>query len=363
MKRRNLKTTDRILMAGAGVVGISLLAGTAYALSGSTPPAVPTTTVAAEPASGSLKLTFVGDTMLGDEAQPRLDAEGYDWPLAKVKDLLAGDVVIANAEAPITAADPLPLKKFNYAAQPEAAAALKKAGVDVLGLSNNHSMDAGPAGLADTEQHAQTAGLATFGAGANRDEALKPLLVDAGDKGKVAVLGFGENFGASSTASSTEPGMVAFSTERIVHGYELAKAAGADSVVAYVHWGDNYAPVNEEQRYWAKELVAAGYDLVVGSGSHVLQPVEVIDGVPVVYSLGNFAFTTPGRFGTFGVGSYGAVANIDLAARQLELTCLQVDNTKEDFQARICDAAEASTAFAGVNPDLVLGNASATLAW
>lgn len=363
MKRRNLKTTDRILMAGAGVVGVSLLAGTAYALTGSTPPEVPTTSVAAAPAADALKLTFVGDTMLGDKAQPRLDAEGYDWPLAKVSALLTGDVVMANAEAPITTADPAPLKKYSYASDPAAAAALKKAGVDVLGLSNNHSMDAGPAGLADTRAHAAAAGLETFGAGSNRDEALKPLLVDAGEKGKVAVLGFSENFGSSTTASSVDPGMVAFSTERIVQGYELAKAAGADSVVAYVHWGDNYEPVNNEQRYWATELVAAGYDLVVGAGTHTLQPVEVIDGVPVVYSLGNFVFTTPGRFDTREVAGFGAVANVDLAARKLELTCLQVDNNQVDYQARACDAASAATAFAGVNPDLVVDNASATLAW
>ena len=51
-------------------------------------------------------------------------------------------------------------------------------------------------------------------------------------------------------------------------GAALARAAGADWVIAFVHWGENYQPVNAQQRAAAQEFAAAGYDMVVGSGPH-----------------------------------------------------------------------------------------------
>ena len=59
----------------------------------------------------------------------------------------------------------------------------------------------------------------------------------------------------------------------------------------YVHWGDEYELVhNAKQRDLAEKLIAAGVDLIIGHHPHVVQDIEVIDGVPVLYSLGNFIF-------------------------------------------------------------------------
>ena len=70
-------------------------------------------------------------------------------------------------------------------------------------------------------------------------------------------------------------------------------AAQADLVIVSMHWGAEYYPVTERQRLLARELAAAGADLVIGHGPHVLQPVERVDGAWVAYSLGNFLFDQP----------------------------------------------------------------------
>ena len=68
-------------------------------------------------------------------------------------------------------------------------------------------------------------------------------------------------------------------------------AREADVVVAYVHWGtENSTAVNADQIAKRDRFIAHGADMIIGSHPHVLQPWEVVDGVPVVYSLGNFWF-------------------------------------------------------------------------
>ena len=61
-----------------------------------------------------------------------------------------------------------------------------------------------------------------------------------------------------------------------------------------------------------RALAEAGYDLVIGTGSHTAQPVEMALGTPVLYGLGNFVFGTPGRFDTFGEVGIGLVATVQL---------------------------------------------------
>ena len=85
------------------------------------PPAVVSRDVATGP-DGVLSVQFVGDTMLGDAAQPLIDQFGYDWPLQFARESLTGDFVVATAEAPISTIT-LPWnveKKYSYSTRPEA---------------------------------------------------------------------------------------------------------------------------------------------------------------------------------------------------------------------------------------------------
>jgi poly-gamma-glutamate synthesis protein (capsule biosynthesis protein) len=303
-------------------------------------------------------LQFTGDTMLGDGAQPLLTANGYDATVAAVKPLLDGDFTIVNAEAPIglQTIPGDPGKAYSYNSDPRAAAGLRSAGIDALGLGNNHSLDMGLAGLRDTQRFAAANDLVTFGAGGNLAEAERPLLLHSAI-GTVGVVALGENFGQRSRAAVANPGTVVFSPETIQHGYDLARAAGADWVVAYVHWGDNYEETNERERYWASVMVAAGFDAIVGTGPHIAAPIEFIDNVPVAYSLGNFAFGAPGRFKGFGKVGIGLLLSLELskqAPAQLAVRCIATDNKTVDYVAQPCDDATTAVIMPQLNPQLVV---------
>jgi hypothetical protein len=320
------------LFAG-GAVGLHLVTAT--------PPPVRTVVAHADTGrDGWFTMQFVGDTYLGDGAEPYIDRHGYDWPFKRLKGVLDGDFTVANAEGVITATQvPWNLgKEYFYASRPEALAAFDRAGIDALGLANNHAMDGGPAGMRDTLRSAEQWGLPAFGAGRNLAEAERPLLVKT-PEGTVAVVGLGENFGSAITADVRQAGTVRFEPESVQRGVDLARAAGADWVIGLVHWGDNYMPLNSEQRYWARKMARAGYDLVVGAGPHVVQPVEMVGGVPVVFSLGNFVFGPPGQFDTYDQPGVGLILDVRFQRGEyprLALRCVRTDNELVQYRPRLC---------------------------
>jgi poly-gamma-glutamate capsule biosynthesis protein CapA/YwtB (metallophosphatase superfamily) len=307
--------------------------------------------------SRSGHIIWVGDTMVGDAAQSKLDRHGYTWPFEHVSHLLDGGAVIANAESAITErTEPFdPSQQWDYNSLPPAAEAYRAVGIDVLGLANNHAMDRGPQGLSDTLRLAKAAGLETFGAGTTVVQAEAVVLVEV-PAGIVGIVGFAEDYGDTKVASGDQAGTSRLHDSAIVRAYRAAATAGADWVVASVHWGENYAEVLDEQRAWAEQFAAAGYDLVIGHHPHVVQDIEVIDGMPVVYSLGNFVFNTPGRFTTARPG-YGLVVRSEfddggLAA--LELRCIVTDNEIVTYQPRPCSSNEAIEVLQGLHSQIEL---------
>ncbi len=109
--------------------------------------------------------------------------------------------------------------------------------------------------------------------------------------------------------------------------------------------------MTDEQRSAARLFADAGFDLVIGHHPHVPQEVEIVDGMPVVYSLGNFVFGTPGRFEP-GEG-YGLIARTSLSdddAIDLRLVCIVTDNDQVGFQPEPCTAAEAEAVFGHLGP-------------
>jgi len=299
---------------------------------------------ACSPPCMPFEIVWTGDILLADRAQPFLERFGYAWAFEHVRPLLDADFVIGNAEGPITTRSEqyFPKQQFEYNAQPAAAAALAAAGFDALGLSNNHALDRGPEGLRDTLAHIRAAGLRTFGAGMDADEAAAPLLIET-PHGIVGVVGMGDAWNYGAVAGPAQPGTVPFSDEAMVRLRQAAIAAGARWVVAYVHWGNNYADVQASQRRTAASFARAGYDLVVGSHPHVAQEVAFVDGMPVIYSLGNFAFGSSGRY-TRSMPGQSLVARSILGPsgfQSIELTCILTDNDVVTYQPRPCPEDEA----------------------
>lgn len=294
---------------------------------------------------GRVRVQFLGDTLVGDEVQLLIDqrAEGYDWPFDGIRDALTGDYVIANAEGPIgDRTQPWnPAKDFSYSSRPEVAGALARAGVDAVTLANNYAYDTRPQGLADTMRLLDEVGIPSVGAGPDLVRAEQPLLLRT-EFGTLGVMSIGESFGHRATEA--EGGTLVLSPEAVRRGHALARAAGADWVVAAVHWGGNYARIDGAQREFAEAFAAAGYDLVIGHGPHSTQPIEYVGSTPVIYSIGNFVFGTPGRWATNGVPGLGLSVELELSAAStptLSVRCLVTDNIVVGYQPRLCDPAEA----------------------
>jgi poly-gamma-glutamate synthesis protein (capsule biosynthesis protein) len=204
----------------------------------------------------------------------------------------------------------------------------------------------------DTIEHLQRVGIEHFGAGLNLDDAARPLLI-ATPHGTVGVLGFSQGGQHRPPAGPGQFGILQIDELALSEYRQRALDAGASWVVAYVHWGSNYTPIRSIQRRAAAVFAEAGYDLVIGHHPHVVQPIERIGKMPVVYSLGNFVFGSRGRFKPEFPG-YGLVAKsiIDEAGMTLELSCIVTDNKVVKYQPRPCTESEAKPVIEGLGPSV-----------
>jgi poly-gamma-glutamate capsule biosynthesis protein CapA/YwtB (metallophosphatase superfamily) len=294
----------------------------------------------------AVKLTAVGDILLGDASQSRLDREGWDYPFRALASLLeSSDLVFGNLEGPITEqTKPLDgAKDYVYKSKPPAAAALGAAHVGLLNLANNHALDYGDAGLADTIRNLDAAGLRHFGAGKGRAEAIGGEIVELAGI-KIGFLGFMEKYGPYGTtyshyfAKGENPGVAE------LHERWLREAIGAmrpkvDVLIVSCHWGKNYAEVTKTQQRYGHLAAELGADLVIGHHPHVAQGLEVHDGVPIVYSLGNFTFGSKGRFDQLDpLLRRSWIAEITVSDRRVaavDLIPLEVDNKVVHYQPRV----------------------------
>ncbi len=304
--------------------------------------------------SEPFEIAWGGDVLLGDAAREALTIHGYEWAFERIQALLAADYVVVNVEGPITSVtEPyFPDQEFSYNAEPVAAQALAKVGVDAAGLSNNHALDRGPEELQGTTNLLRGADVEPFGAGLLA-QAEQPHLVET-PSGLVAILAFGDAWQYGAEASDTELGTVSMSVDTVSRGYDLAARASARWTIAFVHWGENYEGVTKSQRDAARLFADAGYDLVIGHHPHIAQEVEIVDGMPVLYSLGNLVFGTPGRFETDAQG-YGLIARTTLTPDDriaIKLACIATDNENVKFQPEPCTAAETRRLFSELGPEV-----------
>jgi poly-gamma-glutamate capsule biosynthesis protein CapA/YwtB (metallophosphatase superfamily) len=325
-----------------------------------------TPTIVLPAADQRMTVLWLGDTFLGDAPQEHLDREGYDWPFQHVRRFMTADVIIANAEAPVTLRTEHAIadQRWTYSMQPAAMAALAGIGIDVIGLANNHVLDRGLGGFEETLAQAADAGILTIGAGATIREAERPLIIRS-TLGTVGVVALGEDYGRRRSAAPDTSGILPLNRLWVNRGIQLARKAGADWVVAYVHWGENYRGLNARQRAWAQVFADAGYDLVIGHHPHVVQPVEVIDGMPVVYSLGNFVFGTNGRYTAERPG-YGLMVTSEVGRRgpeRLRIRCIVTDNRRTAFQPTPCPREEADSVLRSLGPAVRVEGTAGVVDW
>lgn len=264
----------------------------------------------------------------GDVA-PMREVREYD---RRLHELMHGaEVVFGNLEVPLTTRGARAEKAATHRAHPDRVAEVRAFGFDVVTLANNHMLDFGADGLADTLATLSGAGIATAGAGADRRAALRPVVRDTA-RGSIAFIGLCAALPPGFAATDERPGVAPLRvrqsiaidpalqqeqpggapfmhTEAYIADVDAActavRAVRGDArlVIVALHWGiphgfaaRSYGVLAEYQRPVAHALVDAGADLVVGHHPHVVHPIERYRHGLVAYSLGNYVFHSWGHF-------------------------------------------------------------------
>ncbi len=206
-----------------------------------------------------------------------------------LKILEGSDLVIGNQEGPIcNTANPINGKCCLKSA-PETADILKKWGVNVVSLANNHMFDYGWDGFKQTCGLLEKAQIAYLGAGKNLDEATKPLILEV--KGlKIGLLAYSWGFVQTTCATESSFGCAPLDINLMTAQISELKSK-VDAVIVMPHWGYcEYLFPTPEQVEMGRILVSAGAAAVIGYHSHIVQGLVKENNSLIAYSLGNFAF-------------------------------------------------------------------------
>jgi poly-gamma-glutamate synthesis protein (capsule biosynthesis protein) len=230
-----------------------------------------------------VRLAAVGDVNLAV-------AGGGVW--RDVAPVLRGaDLAVANLECAVSARGlAVAGKEYVFRGRPAALGGLAQAGIDVISLANNHSLDYGREAFTDTLELARGAGLAVAGGGRDLDAARRPVVRTKGGL-RIALLAYSDvrplGFDAGAGVAGAAPAF-----PELIDPDVRAARRRADVVVVYFHWGEELARrPNARQRRLAQIALDAGATVVLGAHPHVLQPRERVGpGRLVAWSLGNFVF-------------------------------------------------------------------------
>ncbi len=258
------------------------------------------------------RMMFTGDIVMSAERK----TPGF------VESLIASfeaDCVIGNSEIPLTERGTRAAKFVAWRASPSLARQMQVLGFDIVTLANNHALDYGHEGLADTLAAFHGAGVQTVGAGKDADTAFSPALVTFDAATKVAILSVASTLPLGFAATADHPGVapIRVSTqyefdpmdvqdepgclptfihtqantadvERLCQDIRALKEEGY-LVLVSIHWGNAFQKqLAQYQQPLAHALEQAGCELVIGHHPHTIHGIEVIRRMPVLYSLGNF---------------------------------------------------------------------------
>lgn len=247
-------------------------------------------------------IDFTGDINLADEwhtmqALTQRENGIYDCISTEVvEELQSADLSVINNEFVFTDGGERQWNKaYTFGSKTENVSMLEVFGADLANLANNHTYDYRESGLMDTIATLENYGIETMGAGANLEEA-KAIQYYVANGKKIAFVSATEIERFSSytkEATETEAGVLKTLNPMIFQEVIAEADKNSDYVIVSVHWGiEGTYQYNNSQYSLASGFVTAGADAVLGGHPHRLQGIEFIDGVPVVYSMGNFWFST-----------------------------------------------------------------------
>jgi len=250
--------------------------------------------VAAQRTGKPVVLAFGGDVHFEGVLASKLaaNAAGVLDPIKPV--FRQADLAVVNLETAVTTGGSPTAKAFVFRTPGAAFAALRGGGVDVASMANNHGLDYGEAGLRDSLAAAKRYRFPVVGIGLNAKQAYRPFRRTINGR-RIAVIGatqvLDDELISAWTAGPAKPGLAsAKDVPRLLQEVRAARKT-SDIVVVFLHWGIELEQCpSSDQRTLAKQLVAAGADVVVGGHAHRVQGAGLMGTALVGYGLGNFVW-------------------------------------------------------------------------
>lgn len=244
----------------------------------------------------SLTLSAIGDLLIHSTVyNDAKTADGYDFkPMIKdVKHLLSEtDLTVANQET-IVGGTEIGLSTYPSFNSPfEVADAIQDAGVDIVTIANNHTLDRGERAIQSATSYFDSIGMVYTGGYKNSEDRDK-IRVLSKNGIDIAFLSYTYGTNGIPVPEGKDYLVNLIDMDRIKRDVEEAKKI-SDVVSVSMHWGNEYQLFPSDlQKSQAQELADMGVDLIIGHHPHVLQPMEWLKGKDgndtfVIYSLGNF---------------------------------------------------------------------------
>lgn len=263
----------------------------------------------------SVTILFVGDMMFDRFIREQGERMGYDFIVESVKPLFQDvDIAVGNLEGTITSNQSVSigthrddgLQHFVFTFDPFVAKTLKQMGFTLVSLANNHSLNLGVDGVAQTRQYLSQNTITYFGDPLDASKYATSI-----NKNNIHIAFIGYNQFGSPTAFETEK--------------ELDRLATTSDVqIVFAHWGEEY---EHNPTYYQQELahrfIDHGADMVIGAHPHVIQTQETYKNVPIYYSLGNFIFDQYFREDV----RCGLVLKVTVEKQALQFTITDVQET------------------------------------
>lgn len=251
----------------------------------------------------TVTLLFAGDILMDDHyaVMSTYHNGGNDINQAFDQGLLEqmrnADIFMINNEFTFTSrGTPTVNKQFTFRADPCNVSMYEEMGVDIVSVANNHIYDYGEISLLDTLDTLEQAEIPYVGAGRNLQEAMTPVYYIANGM-KIAFVSATqiERNGTPDTKEATQDSagvLRCMNPDNLLLTIEEAKK-NSDYVILYIHWGtESQEAIDWLQEQQAPIYAQAGVDLIIGDHPHCLQKMDSVEGVPVIYSLGNFWFNS-----------------------------------------------------------------------
>jgi poly-gamma-glutamate synthesis protein (capsule biosynthesis protein) len=238
---------------------------------------------------GTLTLAFAGDVHFTERTAARLGVDPALGPMSTA--LSAADFSMVNLESAITTRGTPQPKKYHFRTPPSALGALQRSGIDAVTMANNHAVDYGAQGLADSLAAQRSSPVPVLGIGADDTAAYRPYTATVNGV-RLAVLAASQVYDVTNQnfrAGPGRPGIAsALDRPRLLQAVRAAKRH-ADVVVVYLHWGtEGQSCPGPEQKSIAADLSAAGATAVVGTHAHVMLGSGMLGPTYVAYGFGNF---------------------------------------------------------------------------